>query len=122
MGGYTGPVEKLERREGADLGLKGERALAGKTALQRRCALWPGQHGRNRRPRQSVYGAQLREAQKLEVIYGVREQQFRRYIQEARRRQDATTGGVLSSCSSAGSTTWCTGSAWRARAGRRVSS
>ena len=95
MGRYTGPVEKLERREGVDLGLKGERALAGKTALQRRGALWPGQHGHSRRPRQSVYRAQLREAQKLKVIYGVREQQFRRYLQEARRRQDATTGDVL---------------------------
>jgi small subunit ribosomal protein S4 len=95
MGRYIGPVEKLERREGVDLGLKGERALAGKTALQRRGALWPGQHGHSRRPRQSVYAAQLREAQKLKIIYGLREQQFRRYLEAARRRQDATTGEVL---------------------------
>jgi small subunit ribosomal protein S4 len=95
MGRYIGPVEKLERREGVDLGLKGERALAGKTALQRRGALWPGQHGHTRRPRQSVYAAQLREAQKLKVIYGLREQQFRRYLEAARGRQDATTGDVL---------------------------
>jgi Ribosomal protein S4/S9 N-terminal domain len=42
--------------------------------------------------RQSVYGAQLREAQKLKVIYGVCEQQFHRYLQAACRRQDATPG------------------------------
>jgi small subunit ribosomal protein S4 len=33
MARYRGPVEKLERRLGVDLGLKGERRLAGKSAL-----------------------------------------------------------------------------------------
>jgi small subunit ribosomal protein S4 len=95
VGRHTGPVEKLERREGVDLGLKGLRALRGKTALQRRGAVWPGQHGHTRRTRQSVYGAQLREAQKLKVIYGVRERQFLRYMREAQRSRDATTGESL---------------------------
>jgi len=31
MARYRGPVEKLERRLGVDLGLKGERRLAGKS-------------------------------------------------------------------------------------------
>jgi small subunit ribosomal protein S4 len=95
MGRHVGAVEKLERREGVDLGLKGLRALNGKTALQRRGAVWPGQHGHSRRLRQSVYGTQLREAQKLKVIYGVRERQFLRYVREAQRRRDATTGEAL---------------------------
>jgi small subunit ribosomal protein S4 len=95
MGRHAGAVEKLERREGVDLGLKGLRALNGKTALQRRGAVWPGQHGHSRRLRQSVYGTQLREAQKLKVIYGVRERQFLRYLREAQRRRDATTGEAL---------------------------
>jgi small subunit ribosomal protein S4 len=95
MGRHVGAVEKLERREGVDLGLKGLRALNGKTALQRRGAVWPGQHGHSRRPRQSVYGTQLREAQKLKLIYGVRERQFLRYIREAQRGRDATTGDAL---------------------------
>ena len=38
MGRYTGPVEKLSRREGVELFLKGERALNGKSALERRGA------------------------------------------------------------------------------------
>jgi small subunit ribosomal protein S4 len=95
VGRYLGPVEKLERREGVDLGLKGIRALAGKTALQRRGPGWPGQHGHARRRRQSVYGAQLREAQKLKIVYGVRERQFRRYVREAVRRRDLATGEAL---------------------------
>jgi small subunit ribosomal protein S4 len=95
MGRYLGPVEKLERREGVDLGLKGLRALNGKTALQRRGAIWPGQHAHSRRSRQSIYGAQLREAQKLKVAYGVRERQFRRYVREAAGRRHQATGEAL---------------------------
>ncbi|HZO35370.1 MAG TPA: 30S ribosomal protein S4 [Solirubrobacteraceae bacterium] len=86
MGRYTGPVEKLSRREGVDLCLKGERRLAGKGALQRRGDAPPGQHPH--RPRkESVYGKQLREKQKLKRYYGVREKQIRRYLQEAVRRK-----------------------------------
>ena len=44
MARYRGPVEKLERRLGVDLGLKGERRLAGKSALEKR-PYPPGQHG-----------------------------------------------------------------------------
>ena len=36
MGQHTGPVERLSRREGVELYLKGERALNGKSALARR--------------------------------------------------------------------------------------
>ena len=45
MARYTGPVEKLERRLGVSLALKGERRLAGKSALEKR-PYAPGQHGR----------------------------------------------------------------------------
>ena len=44
MARYRGPVEKLERRLNADLGLKGERRLNGKSALEKR-PFAPGQHG-----------------------------------------------------------------------------
>ena len=44
---------------GADLGLKGERALARKTSLERRGAQWPGQHGHARRRKASVYSERL---------------------------------------------------------------
>ncbi|MTD43820.1 30S ribosomal protein S4 [Conexibacter sp. W3-3-2] len=95
MGRYTGPVEKLERREGVDLGLKGTRRLLGKTSLERRGAVPPGQHGAARRGRPSVYSVQLRETQKLKLLYGVRERQFRRYVEQAARRRDVTTGEAL---------------------------
>ncbi|MDQ8044292.1 MAG: 30S ribosomal protein S4 [Solirubrobacteraceae bacterium] len=95
MGRYTGPVEKLERREGVDLGLKGARRLARKTALERRGAVPPGQHGMRRRTKTSVYAVQLREAQKLKIAYGVREKQFRRYIAAAMGRRDVTAGEAL---------------------------
>lgn len=95
MGRDVGPVEKLERREGVDLGLKGERALLGKTALQRRGPVPPGVHGMRRRSKPSVYSMQLRETQKLKLMYGVREAQFRRYLKAAQGRRDVTTGEAL---------------------------
>lgn len=95
MGRYTGPVEKLERREGVDLGLKGQRRLARKTSLERRGAVPPGQHGMRRRNKTSVYAVQLRESQKLKITYGVREKQFRRYIAAATKRRDVTAGEAL---------------------------
>ena len=76
MARYTGAVEKLERRLGVSLALKGERRLAGKSALDRR-PYAPGQHGQ-RRGKISDYGMHLREKQKARFMYGVSEKQFRR--------------------------------------------
>jgi small subunit ribosomal protein S4 len=95
MGRYTGPVEKLSRREGVDLGLKGERRLLGKGALDRRGDAPPGQHGTRRRRRNSVYADQLREKQKAKRFYGLREGQFRRALNEAHKRQGVVTGERL---------------------------
>ena len=89
---YTGPVEKLERRLGVSLALKGERRLAGKSALEKR-PYAPGQHGQ-RRAKISEYGLQLREKQKAKFMYGVSEKQFRRLFQEAARRE-GNTGALL---------------------------
>jgi small subunit ribosomal protein S4 len=93
VGRYTGPVERLSRREGVDLCLKGERRLNGKGALERRGPVPPGEHGHGRRRRPSVYSEQLREKQKLKRYYGVREKQFRRYVQEAGRRREGVVVG-----------------------------
>ena len=92
MARYTGPVEKLERRLGVSLALKGERRLAGKSAFEKR-PYAPGQHGQ-RRAKISEYGLQLREKQKAKFMYGVSEKQFRRLFQEAARREGNT--GALS--------------------------
>jgi len=92
MSRYTGPVEKLERRLGVDLAMKGERRLAGKSALAKR-PYAPGQHGQ-KRGKISEYGSQLREKQKAKFMYGVSEKQFRRLFAEAARR-DGNTGSIL---------------------------
>lgn len=92
MARYTGPVEKLERRLGVDLFMKGERRLAGKSALLKR-PYAPGQHGQ-RRAKLSEYGSQLREKQKAKFMYGVSENQFRRLFAEAARRE-GNTGAIL---------------------------
>ncbi|EOX2644860.1 30S ribosomal protein S4, partial [Campylobacter jejuni] len=92
MARYRGPVEKLERRFGVSLALKGERRLAGKSALDKR-PYAPGQHGA-RKGKISEYGLQLREKQKAKFMYGVSEKQFRRLFAEAARR-DGNTGVLL---------------------------
>ncbi|MCZ6168723.1 30S ribosomal protein S4 [Campylobacter ureolyticus] len=92
MARYTGPVEKLERRLGADLGLKGERRLAGKDAFSKR-PFAPGQHGQ-RRAKISEYGLQLREKQKAKFMYGLNEKQFRNLFKEASRK-DGNTGSIF---------------------------
>ena len=92
MARYRGPVEKLERRLGVDIGLKGERRLAGKSALEKR-PYAPVQHGQ-RRTKISKYGLQLREKQKAKFMYGVSEKQFRKLFTEANRRE-GNTGNLL---------------------------
>lgn len=92
MARYRGPVERLERRLDADLGLKGERRLNGKSALEKR-PFAPGQHGQ-RRTKISEYGLQLREKQKAKFMYGVSEKQFRKYFKKAAAK-DGNTGENL---------------------------
>ena len=84
MARYTGPKCKLARREGTDLFLKSaRRSLDSKCKLETK----PGQHGVKSGMRQSDFGNQLREKQKLRRTYGILERQFRRYFQAAAKRQ-----------------------------------
>jgi small subunit ribosomal protein S4 len=93
MARYRGPVEKLERRLGVDLGLKGERRLSGKSAFEKR-PYPPGQHGQ-KRVKISEYGLQLREKQKAKYMYGVTEKQFRNLFKEANRREGNTGSNLI---------------------------
>lgn len=93
MGRDRGPKEKLSRREGVQLYLKGERVAAGKSALERR-PYPPGDHGRGR-TRQSEYRLQLREKQKAKRYYGMREGQFRRYFDRATRERGVAGENLL---------------------------
>ncbi len=81
MARYTGPVCKICRREGVELFLKGERCLSAKCGIKKR-NFPPGMHGR-RRIKQSDYGSQLREKQKMKRAYRLMEAQFRNYFKEA---------------------------------------
>ena len=93
MAKYIGPKCKLMRREGSDLSLKSSRR-----AVDTKCKIDnpPGQHGAGtRKPRQSDYGLQLREKQKLRRIYGILERQFRNYYKEASRLKGSTGENLL---------------------------
>ena len=94
MARYRGPVEKIERRLGVSLDLKGERRLAGKSALDKR-PYPPGQHGQ-RRTKVSEYGLQLKEKQKAKFMYGIAEKQFRGIFTEANRREGNTGENLIS--------------------------
>ena len=70
------------RREGMKLFLKGEKCFTPKCPVSRR-AYPPGVHGPKGAPKPTEYGTQLREKQKAKRIYGVRERQFRNYVDTA---------------------------------------
>ena len=90
MARYTGPSCRLCRREGIKLFLKGTRCGTDKCAVSRR-AFPPGQHGQGKmRKKDSNYGLQLREKQKVKRIYGVLEAQFRHYFRIAERSKGVT--------------------------------
>lgn len=86
MGRYTGPKNRLSRREGFD--------LFGKGTKLRRATVPPGQHGPKGAKRLSDYGLRLREKQKLKRIYGVNERQFQKYFAKATKVR-GKTGEVL---------------------------
>lgn len=93
MGRYIGPTDRLSRREGVNLMLKGDRALSGKS--ERRLQVPPGMHNW-RRGRISDYGLRLREKQKVKRYYGVRDRQFMNLFHKANRTKGATGSILLS--------------------------
>ena len=86
MARYTGPITKKSRRLKLDL-------VGGDKNFELR-PFPPGQHGR-RRIQEKEYLTQLQEKQKARFTYGVMEKQFRRYYEEANRRQGKTGDNLL---------------------------
>jgi small subunit ribosomal protein S4 len=78
MSRYTGPKFKLSRRLGISLSGSGKE-------LKR--PFPPGQHGPGQRKKQSGYGIQLQEKQKLRHMYGLNEKQFRNLFTKASHMQ-----------------------------------
>jgi small subunit ribosomal protein S4 len=91
---YTGSVCRQCRRENMKLFLKGDRCFSDKCSYDRR-GYPPGQHGQ-RRSKQSDYGIQLREKQKVRRIYGISEKQFRITFKRADRLKGITGTNLLS--------------------------
>ena len=78
MSRFTGSTWKISRRLGYSL------SETGKELKKRPFA--PGQHGQ-RRAKQSDYGLQLHEKQKVRFTYGISEKQFRKTFEEANVRE-----------------------------------
>jgi small subunit ribosomal protein S4 len=91
MARYTGPKNKLARRVGEDLGLK-----TNSLKVASRIMVRPGQHGAKSRRKLSDYGQQLKEKQKLRIMYGIMEKQIRRLYTEASASVTATGSTLLS--------------------------
>lgn len=81
------PIVKQSRREGYALHPKAHKIMVKKSTP-------PGQHGRSRQGKQSLYATQLREKQKVRRLYGLLEKQFSRLMKEADRSQ-GLSGEVL---------------------------
>ena len=95
MAKYTDADCRLCRREGCKLFLKGERCLSSKCAMERRPTV-PGQHGaQSTRKKQSEYGLQLREKQKIKRYYGLLEKQFHATYETAERMKGNTGENLL---------------------------
>jgi len=81
------PIVKQSRREGYALHPKAHKIMARKSGI-------PGQHGRDRQGKQSMYAQQLREKQKVRRLYGLLEKQFSLLMKEAT-RTEGKSGEVL---------------------------
>ena len=86
---YTGPKNRIARRENMDLGLKttGSKSQA---LLLKKINILPGQHGTKGRRKRSEHSRQLREKQKLRYTFGVTEKQLKNYFGKASRRRGNT--------------------------------
>jgi len=82
-------TEKKERSLGVKLFLKPVRCLSPKCVTVRRPTR-PGAHAKGRRGTVSEYGEQLREKQKFQFSYGLKENQLKRIFRRALRNPEAT--------------------------------
>jgi len=88
MARYTGPKDKLSRREGVNLFDKTKNPLSKRNYP-------PGIHGpKSKFGRMTSYGQQLREKQKAKRIYGLLERQFSNYYEKAFRKH-GDTGQIM---------------------------
>lgn len=83
------------RQAGEKLFLKGAKCRSPKCTFEKRSTT-PGQHGKKvGTKKSSEYGQQLQEKQKVKLMYGVLERQFKRFFEIATRQRGTTTGESL---------------------------
>lgn len=84
------------RQVGDKLFLKGAKCRTAKCLVERR-ETTPGQHGKKLGLKKlSEYGKQLQEKQKVKIMYGVREQQFKRFFNKALKVKGITGENLIS--------------------------
>jgi len=84
------------RQVGEKLFLKGSKCRSAKCTFEKR-PVSPGQHGRKVGTKKaSEYGKQLQEKQKVKLMYGVLERQFRRFFDLASKQKGVTGETLLS--------------------------
>jgi len=86
---YNGPKCRLCRREGKKLFLKGDRCNTQKCAFVRKPDV-PGKYGKNSIGKKTEYHAQLRAKQASKRTFNLTEKQFRKYYEEANRKEGNT--------------------------------
>src|SRR3989344_3376123 len=96
MARYLGPKEKIERRIGERISIKGERSVNGKTAITKK-PYPPGMHGHTPSRKLSEYGIQLKSKQKVKNMYRLLEKQFKGYIKSAVASKKEPYGMILNS-------------------------
>ena len=82
MSRYTGPTTRINRRFGMAV-------FPANKSCERR-TYPPGQHGPSYRRKVSDYGEGLIEKQKLRMMYGLTEKQFRNMFERAKRKKGVT--------------------------------
>lgn len=86
MGNYIGPKVRLSRRLGVPIAETVKHMSLKRTSR-------PGMHG-YRNPRQSLYGRQLLEKQRLAFYYNVRDKQMRKYVVVAAKGHGSAADGL----------------------------
>ena len=108
MSRYTGPVCKICRREGMKLFARGEKCYTEKCEVEKR-NYPPGVHVETR-GKMTEYGIRLREKQKVKRMYGLTENQFKRFFVMAEKTKGITGTNLLVFLED-GWTIWSTASA-----------
>ncbi len=87
MARYRGPKQKIARRF--------KEPIFGPSKALERKPYPPGEHGRNRRRKESEYALQLKEKQKAKYTYGLLERQFRNLFEKAASKRGVTGENLL---------------------------